>query len=361
MALSIVIARYNENLDWITCLAKIPCKIYVYNKSDNVFEKSPVPHRMKDRVIVENLPNVGRETNTYLHHICQYYESLSETIIFLQGDPHFHCTNIESSLANWKSFAGKNYQCLSSGYNSPNRNTNTWSWTRALKTTEFIWEKVGPYPNSIYGTGVFPETPDPIYRERLGISYPYDFIIKYLGLPTLKRYQLLGLAACFSTTRSAIHRIKLHKYQKLRAFACTADLIEWRRTDRVSGKEPPDSPGFIMEHLWSYILRRESYDTITELVRHCIPIPRRLPMVVLSIRTNEIILCTNPTHEFEVNLEQLTIFWKDSDSGRRELVNVLYIVPLNPVILERISVPNKEDGSKVIKSIMSRSLVHETK
>ena len=84
-------------------------------------------------------------------------------------------------------------------------------------------------------------------------------------------------------------------------------------------------------------------------------------MVVLSIRTNELLLCTNPTHEFEVNQEQLTIFWKDLGSGRRELVNALYIVPLNPVILERISVANKEDGPKVIKKIMSRSLIHETK
>jgi hypothetical protein len=70
----IVVARYNENLNWLDKFKDIAV---IYNKgkychSLNKFE-------------VISLPNVGRESHTYLYHIINNYENLAERTIFFQG------------------------------------------------------------------------------------------------------------------------------------------------------------------------------------------------------------------------------------------------------------------------------------
>ena len=59
MKTEIVIARYNENLDWIKKIKKSKdIKITVYNKG---LANIDVPFI--------KLPNIGRESHTYLFHI----------------------------------------------------------------------------------------------------------------------------------------------------------------------------------------------------------------------------------------------------------------------------------------------------
>ena len=79
----IVISRFNENLDWVTSL-KIPFQIY--NKGGHL----ELPH------IVLN--NIGREAQTYLHHLIVKFNSLAEYTVFLQGNPHRHTRNIISII-----------------------------------------------------------------------------------------------------------------------------------------------------------------------------------------------------------------------------------------------------------------------
>jgi hypothetical protein len=76
--INIVIARYNENLDWAFPYNDIAI---VYNKGDN-----NIPDFLK-RI---NIQNVGREGHTYLYHILNNYCELSSRTIFLQADwfPH---------------------------------------------------------------------------------------------------------------------------------------------------------------------------------------------------------------------------------------------------------------------------------
>ena len=66
MDVELVIARYNENLDW---LKKIPknIKITIYNKG-----KHDISYPIK------SIPNVGKESNTYLYHIIKNYNNLSK-------------------------------------------------------------------------------------------------------------------------------------------------------------------------------------------------------------------------------------------------------------------------------------------
>jgi hypothetical protein len=80
MKTEIVIARYNENLDWIKKIKKSKdIKITVYNKG-------------KDDIDVPfiKLPNIGRESHTYLYHIINNYDNLADQTIFCQGDSIFH-------------------------------------------------------------------------------------------------------------------------------------------------------------------------------------------------------------------------------------------------------------------------------
>ena len=71
----LIIARYNENLDWLKEFKDF--KIIVYNKGaelsgDLIYE-------------VINLENKGRESHTWLHHIVKNYNNLNEINVFLQG------------------------------------------------------------------------------------------------------------------------------------------------------------------------------------------------------------------------------------------------------------------------------------
>jgi len=72
-----VVAKYTENVEWTE---KIVHKVTIYNKS-----KVPNPKFI-------TLPNLGHEANTFLHHIVTNYNTLADTVIFLQGNPFDHIT-----------------------------------------------------------------------------------------------------------------------------------------------------------------------------------------------------------------------------------------------------------------------------
>jgi len=73
----IVISRYNEPLEWTLTAPFCFYKYIVYNKGSNDhFEKTHVSNTIQ-------LDNVGKEIHTYLYHIIQNYDSLSEIVMFL--------------------------------------------------------------------------------------------------------------------------------------------------------------------------------------------------------------------------------------------------------------------------------------
>lgn len=76
--LSMVIARYNENLEWVIPYNDIAI---IYNKGD------PCPPIFNTII---QLPNIGREGHTYLHHIIENYTSVKPQTFFLQGSPFEH-------------------------------------------------------------------------------------------------------------------------------------------------------------------------------------------------------------------------------------------------------------------------------
>jgi len=72
---SIIISRFDENINWVNKHKNF--KILIYNKGTKLSSK------VSAQII--NLENVGRESQTWLYHIVNNYENLDEYNIFLQG------------------------------------------------------------------------------------------------------------------------------------------------------------------------------------------------------------------------------------------------------------------------------------
>ncbi len=75
MDTSIIISRYNENLNWLDNYKDL--NLIIYNKGLNNVKN-------KFNNLIE-IPNVGRESHTWLFHIIQNYNNLTDVNIFLQG------------------------------------------------------------------------------------------------------------------------------------------------------------------------------------------------------------------------------------------------------------------------------------
>ena len=84
MKFCIVVARYNENIEWVNQFSNV----IVYNKGNEL-------NCHYNEVL---LPNVGREGHTYYTHICENYSNLADYTIFLQGNPFDHTPNLIENL-----------------------------------------------------------------------------------------------------------------------------------------------------------------------------------------------------------------------------------------------------------------------
>ncbi len=76
--MELVVARYREDLRWLKRVPK-SLRVVVYDKSTD-------------------LPNIGREAHTYLHHIVARYDTLAELTVFSQGKPFDHAFDFHTSL-----------------------------------------------------------------------------------------------------------------------------------------------------------------------------------------------------------------------------------------------------------------------
>eukprot|EP00466_Bigelowiella_natans_P010339 jgi/Bigna1/130770/aug1.12_g5478 len=75
----VVLAQYDEDVSWIRKYQRPDLMFTIYSKG-----KNPPPSA------VEILPNVGRESHTFLHHIIKNYEKLADWTVFSQAaEPGF--------------------------------------------------------------------------------------------------------------------------------------------------------------------------------------------------------------------------------------------------------------------------------
>jgi hypothetical protein len=86
--INLIIARYDENIDWINPYYDITT---IYNKN--------IKPIFND--ITNNIGNVGEEGHTYLFHMYNYYDKLSNKNIFLQGNPFVNNHTILFGIDNY--------------------------------------------------------------------------------------------------------------------------------------------------------------------------------------------------------------------------------------------------------------------
>jgi len=98
----LVVAHYREDTRWIHELES-EYNVFVYHKDNSLsareFDRVPV-YRREGSILHCDLPNVGRESHTYLYHIVKNYENLAETTAFIQGNPFDHQPALLSMLKN---------------------------------------------------------------------------------------------------------------------------------------------------------------------------------------------------------------------------------------------------------------------
>lgn len=79
MRIDIVVARYREDISWLSDPVFENYNVLVYNKHD------------QSGLV---LPNIGRESHTYVHHIVKNFDNLADITAFVQGHPFDHCSTI---------------------------------------------------------------------------------------------------------------------------------------------------------------------------------------------------------------------------------------------------------------------------
>ncbi|XUY27557.1 hypothetical protein RMR21_004135 [Agrobacterium sp. rho-8.1] len=94
---TIILARYNEALEWIV---DIPAdfRVIIYNKGQEI--TSPTVLARADEIVAR--PNVGRESETYLHHMRTRATDDRYFTVFSQGDPMTHSPDFIDILRNWR-------------------------------------------------------------------------------------------------------------------------------------------------------------------------------------------------------------------------------------------------------------------
>ena len=165
----IVVAHYNEDLHW---LAPYADHCHVYHKGGNNW-KSPVEFKQWD-----TLPNVGRESHTYLHHITTNYYCLASITLFVQGEVknHIHWRGLETFLKRAK----KN------GVYGPNVHTEYKTWDGLHHFGK--WKKMvenGEIARANLTLGEF-------WEVIFGTPHPKGIVVNYNAIFSVTRARILS-------------------------------------------------------------------------------------------------------------------------------------------------------------------------
>lgn len=122
MSLTIVVAKYKEDISWIDTLNG-DYNIKIYDKE-------------------HDYPNVGREAETYLRFILENYDNMPEYVAFVQGNPfdHFDKDKLFNHLKNYTSCENMtfltNHLIETMDFSKKNWNMAMYESTKALFHTE---------------------------------------------------------------------------------------------------------------------------------------------------------------------------------------------------------------------------------
>lgn len=243
----IVIARYTESIKWI-----FTNKLLDENERILIYNKGPkVSFRHKHMVVIDrpNVPNYGRESETYLSHIVSNYEKLDNYTVFIQGDPFKHCPNFVEILnyldekSSWQ-----NYQALSSQWliekNIPDINCLNYDKTCYIDNKYPIYYDILDYdliPISYYDKGLWGAILD--FKQYHNLKNPDQYIVPYVAEKlNLKhkintRYLKFNFGGMFGVSKDNIYQHSKQFYENMLEFS-----------------KEHYSHGYIIERFWYTIL-----------------------------------------------------------------------------------------------------------
>jgi hypothetical protein len=91
----IVVARYREKLDWLLKISP-SWKIIIYNKGPR---NIPMNITKKPNIEIIERKNIGREAETYAHHMRSRYDTIADITLFIQGNPFIHAPELLECIA----------------------------------------------------------------------------------------------------------------------------------------------------------------------------------------------------------------------------------------------------------------------
>ena len=253
MKTEIVIARYDEKLDWVKKIEK-NIKITIYNKGKNDIDFPFI-----------TLPNIGRESHTYLYHIINNYDKLADQTIFCQGDSIFHSPDFLNLIKNRKYF--EPIQPLSAFYSSSYIWTPEYSYPYPLLLSltknlhinnnrvhvEYMDNNLQPcYP--LYNhINIFPPTFSDIMKKIYKIDNIMEFNIKRFRLKNIDLNKLIPFcySALFSVNKNVILENSIDFYNNIISI-----LIYDIRTNNECGRYCQNGyldHGLMLEQLWLVI------------------------------------------------------------------------------------------------------------
>jgi hypothetical protein len=211
----IVIARYNEDIEWSK---KYSSNVLIINKGDKI-------EGIENQIFY---PNVGREGHSYYKYIYDNYDNLDDYIIFLQGNPLDHSPNIIKNLDEFIDNYNKNknnlmnidinYTVINCGYNNNNISIED------VKNNNFIY--LSHYINN---TSI--RTEEKLWENCKNIANTYELIFDKKIEKNLKF--IYGAGAQFIVSKEAILKNPKNYYKKLyKILEYTNDPIEGHHIEK---------------------------------------------------------------------------------------------------------------------------------
>lgn len=170
MSYKIIVARYNENINWLNAEMN---NCIIYNKGEKL--------NIDNEIMLEN---VGRESETYLNYIITNYDNLPNVIVFTQGKISDHRGSDDINyLINLK--------------NSALYNTRSLSYSTCYATNENVWcDKDWNYKNGSYYLENNYKDNKPIlfvdwFIKNVNNEYPNPLLIYTNGILSVKKELIL--------------------------------------------------------------------------------------------------------------------------------------------------------------------------
>jgi hypothetical protein len=341
--INLIIARYNENLDWIEYIPKnLNINIIIYNKGlDNINYPSI------------KLQNIGRESHTYLYYIIENYNNLADINIFTQGDPFIHNPNFIYDL--YKINTYEDIQPLSYGYsyNTPPPEI-TYNFYEKYKSNFYIDYLDNNFqPNNIYYYNYFSEVTINNIKKELNEKDLLKYYIKKLDISNIKDKYLLptSYSALFSVKKYIIQKRNINFYKNILNI-----LLDTKKFDM----------GYILERLWLMIFYYNIYN------KNYLPLLKKdyqLTNISYKIKNNCINLNIPIIHN-----EYIKIIYNDKKfidinvfleyfiiKDNKKKVKILLKKKINNNFIININVNNETINISIDKNIYNKSLLLDEK